>query len=931
MFHLVLQRILHKKWMIASLLIGNILLVAIAVSHPLYQASSSKSMLEEEFNQALDETGTYPMMLHTIGRIRKTSGRSLTKSMRKIANDMSEILGLPIKESVLYRNMIVATAKSTTVHDGMFNEQKLALSSLHDIENHSKILSGRMYSDKVTDDGFYEVIISQSVMVEYDLIIGEELEFTTIKDKDGNFIHARIVGVFTNSEDEDLYWYKSPIRYVNDLFMDPQLFEDSFMFEGASKYQIDEEWTILPDYMAIEPERVDSLINITGNLVKDNDQLYSKIETSNYPAILESFRTKDKQISVMLTVLEVPVLLLLMAFIFMISRQMLGMEEGEIALLRSRGASGMHVFKLYLIQSLILSGAAYIAGIPLGALITKLLGASDAFLSFGSRKGLNLVFTGSAFLYGLAAVGVSIIMTLLPVFRKDKTSIVAVKRKRNRQDKPIWMKLYLDLVCIGVSVYGYYSFANSQDEILARVLSGKSLDPLLFLSSAVFILGMGLLMVRLHRILMKAIYRIGKKKWKPAQYTSLLQLIRTGNKQAFVMVFLILTVSFGLFYTTIARTIVANAEKNTEYSVGADIRMNEYWMYTTHLSETTTYIEPDFAKYGQLEGQGAARVYVSKKSSFLSGNRRADATVMGINTKEFGIASPMDDKYFDYDYYDYLNVLGKNPDAVLLSSNFRDNYMFKVGDTISVSVGSPSGNHSMNATVYGFFDYWPTYSPTTIVINGDDSTRVEDNFLIVANLSKIQNICGIAPYEIWINMDGNTDSYYDFINENGIEVTSLTDRAEKLLEIHEDPLFVGTNGILTMSFITILIVCSIGYLIYWSLSIKSRELQFGIFRAMGMTHSEIVHMLANEQAFTGLYCILAGLVTGLLASYMFVPIIQIAYSAADRVLPMEMITDVGDVIKLVAIIIAVFAVCLFVLIRQVFAMKISQALKLGED
>ena len=33
-----------------------IVLVAIAVSHPLYQASSAKGMLEEEFNQAFDET-----------------------------------------------------------------------------------------------------------------------------------------------------------------------------------------------------------------------------------------------------------------------------------------------------------------------------------------------------------------------------------------------------------------------------------------------------------------------------------------------------------------------------------------------------------------------------------------------------------------------------------------------------------------------------------------------------------------------------------------------------------------------------------------------------------------------------------------------------------------------------------------------------------
>lgn len=938
MFHLVLQRILHKKWMIASLLIGNILLVAIAVSHPLYQASSAKGMLEEEFNQAFDENNRYPMMIRTIGRTRKTGGRNVTVNMREKANDMSELIGLPILSEVCFRNMITATAKSTTVHDGMLNEQKLALSSLSDLDEHCTILSGRMYSDKVTEDGFYEAIISQSVMVEFDLIIGEELEFESVRDKDGNPLHVRIVGVFTNSEDEDLYWYKSPVNYVKDLMLDPGLYEESFLYDGANKkYQIDEEWTLIPDYYAIATEDVDRIIDFTESFVRDNDSLYSEVETSDYVSILKNFRTKNKQISVMLTILEIPVILLLLAFIFMISRQMLGMEEGEIALLRSRGASGFHIFKLYLIQSLILSGVAYVIGIPLGTLITKLLGASDAFLSFSGSKGISLLFTSEMFLYGIAAVVLSMIMTLLPVFKKDKTSIVAVKRKRNRQEKPLWMKLYLDIICLGVSLYGYYSFVNSQDEILARVLSGKSLDVLLFLSAALFILGMGLLTVRLHRSIMKLIYKAGRKRWKPAQYTSFLQLIRTGNKQAFVMVFLVLTVSFGLFYTTIARTIVANAEVNTEYSVGSDIRMTEYWMKDTRRhsessgDKAVAYYEPDFSKFSQIEGVSAARVYLNNSSAVVLDSKRYNTKVMAINTKEFGQVASVDNKFMEYNYYDYLNVLSKNSDAVLLSSNYRDKLKIKLGDTITVSVGSPGGNSAMKAVVYGFFDYWPTYAPTTITIAGDESTQVTDNYLVVANLSKIQSICGVMPYEVWLDMDGDTDVFYDFVNEKEINVTSVTDKTDAVSAIHEDPLFVGTNGILTMSFITILIVCSIGYLIYWSLSIKSRELQFGIFRAMGMTHKEIVRMLANEQAFTGLYCIVAGLLTGLLASYLFVPIIQIAYSAADRVLPMELITETGDVVRLVAIILLVFAVCLFVLIRQVFAMKISQALKLGED
>jgi hypothetical protein len=64
---------------------------------------------------------------------------------------------------------------------------------------------------------------------------------------------------------------------------------------------------------------------------------------------------------------------------------------------------------------------------------------------------------------------------------------------------------------------------------------------------------------------------------------------------------------------------------------------------------------------------------------------------------------------------------------------------------------------------------------------------------------------------------------------------------------------------------------------------------------------------------------------------MFVPIIQIAYSATDRSLPLELITKDSDIIRLLVIIGIVFIACLAVLIKQVYNMKISQALKLGED
>ena len=203
-------------------------------------------------------------------------------------------------------------------------------------------------------------------------------------------------------------------------------------------------------------------------------------------------------------------------------------------------------------------------------------------------------------------------------------------------------------------------------------------------------------------------------------------------------------------------------------------------------------------------------------------------------------------------------------------------------------------------------------------------------FLIVANLADLQDYWGVKPYEVWFDMD-DTSAFYKFAEENNLKLEKCVDTSAELSRLKRDTLFEGTNGILTMSFIVILILCGVGYLIYWILSIRSRELLFGIFRAMGMSRGEILRMLVNEQIFSSLLSIGCGAGIGILASRMFVPMIQIAYSAANQVLPLELITKSSDMVRLFGMVGIVLILCLVILARQVFRMKIAQALKLGED
>ena len=90
-------------------------------------------------------------------------------------------------------------------------------------------------------------------------------------------------------------------------------------------------------------------------------------------------------------------------------------------------------------------------------------------------------------------------------------------------------------------------------------------------------------------------------------------------------------------------------------------------------------------------------------------------------------------------------------------------------------------------------------------------------------------------------------------------------------------------------------------------------------------------MLINEHIWISGASILVGAGVGKLTSRLFMPLIQIAYSSIDNALPLRIVSEVSDDIRLAVIVGIMILGCLFILGWLIKEMKIAQALKLGED
>jgi putative ABC transport system permease protein len=293
---------------------------------------------------------------------------------------------------------------------------------------------------------------------------------------------------------------------------------------------------------------------------------------------------------------------------------------------------------------------------------------------------------------------------------------------------------------------------------------------------------------------------------------------------------------------------------------------------------------------------------------------------MGIVPHEFGKTAWMQDGLLYPHWNWYLNILTRYPNAVLMSNFYREKYNLKVGGPIEISL---KNGGKFNGVIGGFIDYWPTVN-----INKPSS-----KYFVIANLNFMEKHFIVDSYEIWIKTDTQTSvkTIYEEINKRKLPIQEIKGINGEIINLKNGALLQGTNGSLTIGFISIVIMMIIGFLIFWILSIKDRQLEFGILRALGLSFKEILGILIGENLLTCGISIIAGTIIGRINTSISIPLIANASNLSEQAIPYRIISNSSDYIKLYSIVGIILISGLTILIKYISNIKIDQAIKLGED
>lgn len=956
MLVMVLRKMINNKWMVLCLLIGFVLAVAMVSSIPIYTDGVLQRMLTRDLENYQVSSGYFPGRYHTSANIYSNYAQdSRLKAFHLLDEKMTETIpediGLPIR--AYNRNLVMEYLNATpeVQREEKPMKRSMNLQSLHGLEEHAQIVNGRMYSTEKKDD-IYEVIVNEQTMQKMDLRLDEIYLLNDFVNRIDEPLKVKLVGIYTLKDGGDPYWFQGLGAYNGAFMMDESLFLEDFVGEDRTLIT-KAQWYYAFDYHKITLKNTPQILEAFNAHKRWFSERRVELKMPAIP-VLEQYYEREKELKTTLWVIQVPILMMLGFYLFMVSRLIIEQEQNEIAVMKSRGAGSHQVFLGYLVESLILGGIALIAGPPLGLLICKFLGAANGFMEFVQRTALPLTLNLRAYMYSLAAVALAIITMLIPAFISSRTTIVEYKRKKTRvTDKPLWQKYFLDVLLLAVSGYGLYSYNLRQQTLEVTGARGTELaiDPMLFLISTLFILGAGLVLLRIYPYLVRLLFVAGKKVWSPVMYASFVQVGRSGGQDRSLMLFIILTLSIGIFNANAARTLNNNIEEKIQYANGADLNVMALWESNepamgiggggppgmeafgeeglTMSKDPVQYREPPFIPFTELSGvEVATKVFRQKDILVQTPTRervKGKIELLGVIPDEFGKTAWFRDDLLGTHWYNYLNLLSHgDPRAALITRDFKENHEIEKGDSLWISWGDQG---YLEVVVYEFIDYWPTFNPN----QGEKGKQ--PNSLVVAQLDYIQANNALEPYEVWLKKAPGVTSQelYQEIEDKNIRIESMTDASQEIIKAKNDPMLQGTNGALTLGFIVTMSISTIGFLIYWILSIRQRTLQFGIFRAMGLSVKKLMGLLAWEQLLISGTAILLGVLIGGLTSDLFVPLLQMVYSVADQVPPFRVTASRQDYIKIYTVVATMLVVGIGILSAIISKIKIHQAIKLGED
>tara|TARA_Y100000590_G_scaffold300496_1_gene338798 strand:+ start:1832 stop:5272 length:3441 start_codon:yes stop_codon:yes gene_type:complete len=429
-----------------------------------------------------------------------------------------------------------------------------------------------------------EAMIPSEAASAFSVTVGDSLVAAPPWDSNFGLIEVVISGVFERNAPDSEYWH------IEREFLSSSL--------GSG-------FNVVPFHISKT-----SFLDVLGPSLPSMDGIYAwhltidrdKIKATNAESVLENVRSTSVSLGQLLsgyqqtTVIDlslseydrrlffnklpmfvVLILISVVVLYYVVTLSSLTVEEraGEVALLRSRGATPRQIVSVFAIEGATIATLSALVAPFIAASTVSLLGFTPAFSGLSDGNALDVTMSQGA--YSMSAIGglLSFIALLIPAVQASKIGVTRHRQKSARpEEQPAFQRYYVDVMLLGLGILLFRQLSE-QGSVVATNLFGELVtNQLLLALPGLILLASAMVLLRLFPFLMNLSSKILSPLLPAGLVMGIWQLARNPTHHARLSLLLILTAGLGIFAASFGATLERSFEERVLYSTGSDIRID---------------------------------------------------------------------------------------------------------------------------------------------------------------------------------------------------------------------------------------------------------------------------------------------------------------------------------------------------------------------
>jgi len=505
--NLVKQRLINEWKLMLSIFSGVLIATTLISGAPIYLDSLERISVNTAFDRTSDVT--LNALIYTPNLV--LTRDSLEDSQQKVNTAVeSHIDEVYVSERRLIRSQnYLAGLPYRPLETRMVSRGYLQY--MENIDQNIVFTEGRMATDEIKqlESGpLIEVILGTPSLDIYDVEVNDVIQLTTFIDSEIT-ISAKITGIFDPIDPKSPFW-----RENSDTFLKPAPLEDA-VEQGV---MVDPEEPPLP-FFATQNTLIESISSaFPGTLIssswllfldrenlKEYDVEDGKLRFANFredislslpgsfilsivPKVLETYEKRSLYTSIPLLLLLTLMIVTILYYMSMMVSYLVQSREEDVVRLRTRGISTFNLFRVYVIEILVI----IISAVAIGPFIAMgLISAAGKLAYFDSITSGDFIPVQLAWQPFAIAAGLGVLCLVIYTTAgliAARTGVISQRLKASRpQLTPFFQKYYIDLAFLVIGGIVFWelqsrgSFLSNNADNVQQINEGLLFAPVLFL------------------------------------------------------------------------------------------------------------------------------------------------------------------------------------------------------------------------------------------------------------------------------------------------------------------------------------------------------------------------------------------------------------------------------------------------------------------